>query len=299
MTADLPGTPAADIEIAEPLVRELLRAQHPDLASLPLKIVGEGWDNVMMRLGTDLALRLPRRAVAERLIRNEQRWLPQLAPQLTLPVPAPLRIGVPGEGYPYHWSVLNWFEGETANLAPPDASQAPVLAGFFRSLHACPLPADPPANSVRDCPLSGKQPDIERRMDSLRSSTDAITSQVERVWTAGLAAPIDLPESWIAGDVHARNVLVRDGKLAAMIDWGDMCAGDAATDLASIWGLFDDPAARRAAIDAYGMSDATLARARGWAVFYGVILLETGLGDHPQHAWMGADILRRLTEDLT
>ncbi|MCA8905282.1 MAG: phosphotransferase, partial [Hyphomonas sp.] len=112
-----------------------------------------------------------------------------------------------------------------------------------------------------------------------------------------LAAPVDLARTWIAGDMHARNILVRDGRLAAIIDWGDMCAGDPATDLASIWALFDDPAARAAAIKAYGMSAATLARARGWAVFFGVILLETGLHDHPRHAKMGADTLRRIGED--
>lgn len=299
MTADAAGTPEAEVEITEALVRALLEDQHPDLAGLPLRMADEGWDNVMMRLGPDLALRLPRRAVADRLLRNEQRWLPQLAPHLPLPVPAPVRTGQPGQGYPFVWSVLPWFEGETADLAPPDGSEAPVLAGFLRALHGEPLPPDAPANPVRDCPLTGKQADAEKRMATLKAETNVIGPQVERFWAEGLAALIDSPKSWIAGDVHARNVLVRNGKLAALLDWGDMCAGDPATDLASIWGLFENPAARRAAIDAYGMSDATLARARGWAVFFGVILLETGRRDHPRHAKMGADTLRRLTEDAS
>ncbi|MCA8903174.1 MAG: aminoglycoside phosphotransferase family protein [Hyphomonas sp.] len=298
MTADAAGSPPAEVEITEALVRTLLQDQHPDLAGLPLAAEGEGWDNVMFRLGEDLALRLPRRAVADDLIRREQRWLPQLAPHLSLPVPAPVRTGMPGRGYPFAWSVLPWFEGETADLSRPDASEAPVLAGFLRAVHTLPLPPDPPANPVRDCPLTGKQADTERRMAILRAETDAITPQVERAWAAGLAAPVDLPKSWIAGDVHARNVLVRNGRFAAFIDWGDMCAGDPATDLASIWGLFGEADARRAAIEAYGVSAATLVRARGWAVFYGVILLETGRQDNPRHAKMGADTLARLTEDL-
>ncbi|MEZ5987381.1 MAG: aminoglycoside phosphotransferase family protein [Hyphomonas sp.] len=299
MTADAAGTPQAEVEITETLVRALLRAQHPDLAALPVEFVGEGWDNVMVRLGAELALRLPRRAIADDLLRKEQRWLPVLAPHLPLPISAPVRSGAPGQGYPFAWSVLPWIGGEAADLAPPDASEAPVLAGFLRALHRQPLPPEAPTNPVRDCPLTGKQADIERRMMWLRAQTGAITPAVERAWAAGLEAPIDLPESWIAGDVHARNVLVRNGKFAAFIDWGDMCAGDPATDIASVWALFDDPAARCTALEAYGMSEATLARARGWAVFYGVILLETGRHDHPRHARMGADTLRRLSEDLT
>nr|WP_321440124.1 aminoglycoside phosphotransferase family protein [uncultured Hyphomonas sp.] len=292
------GSPAAEVDITEGLIRDLLRAQHPDLAGLPVRFAGEGWDNVVVRLGDDLVLRLPRRNVADQLLRNEQRWLPELAPLLPLPVPVPLRTGVPGEGYPYVWSVLRWIEGETADLAPPEASEAPVLAGFLKALHR-PAPDEAPSSDVRGCPLSNKLEDIERRMAVLAEETHAITPAIRQAWRAGLAAPIDLPRLWVAGDVHARNVLVRNGEFAAFIDWGDLCAGDPASDLASIWGLFESADARRAAIDTYGMSDATLARARGWAVMYGVLLLETGRRDHPAHAKMGADTLRRLTEDLT
>jgi aminoglycoside phosphotransferase (APT) family kinase protein len=292
------GTPAAEVDITEALIRDLLQAQHPDLASLPIKVAGEGWDNLMVRLGPELALRLPRRAVADELLRNEQRWLPVLAPHLPLPVPVPLRTGQPGQGYPFVWSVLRWLEGETADLASPDPSEAPVLAEFLKAVHQ-PAPDEAPPNGIRGCALKLKQPHTEERMETLANETDAITPAVRQAWDEGLAAPTDLPRLWVAGDVHARNVLVRNGKLAAFIDWGDICAGDPASDLASIWGLFETAEARRAAIDAYGMSEATLARARGWAVFYGVILLETGRHDHPRHAKMGADTLRRLGEDLT
>ena len=298
MTADAAGTPAAEVEITGALVRGLLEDQHPDLAGLPISIYGAGWDNVMVRLGDNLALRLPRRAVAEQLLKNEQRWLPELAPRLPLPIPAPLRTGAPGRGYPFVWSVLSWIDGEAADLAPPDASEGPALARFLKAVHK-PAPPDAPSNPVRDCPLCAKQPDTERRMAILKAETVSITPQVERAWAEALAAPVDLPRGWIAGDVHARNVLVTDGKLAAFIDWGDMCAGDPATDLASIWNLFEDAGARLAAIEAYDLTNATLARARGWAVFYGVILLETGRKDTPRHAAMGEAVLRRLTVDLT
>jgi len=297
MTADAPGTPAAEVDITEALVRNLLADQHPDLADLPVSIYGAGWDNVMVRLGEDLALRMPRRAIAEALLKNEQRWLPLLAPRLPLPVPAQLRTGLPGRGYPFVWSVLDWIEGEAADLAPPHASEGPALAAFLKAVHR-PAPDDAPTNPVRDCPLSAKQPDVGRRIAILKAETQAITPQVERAWLEAVSAPVDLPRGWIAGDVHARNVLVRDGKLAAFIDWGDMCAGDPAIDLAAIWNLFEDASARAAAISAYDMSEATLARARGWAVFYGTILLDTGRRDTPRHAVMGEAVLRRLTADL-
>src|SRR6188472_1139756 len=106
MTID--GMPAAEFDIDAALIRALLNAQHPDLANLPLVDVGAGWDNKLYRLGENLAVRLPRRAAAAGLIEHEQRWLSELAPQLPLPVPVPVRIGRPGCGYPWSWSVTPW-----------------------------------------------------------------------------------------------------------------------------------------------------------------------------------------------
>ena len=297
MSADASSSPPAEVDVTPELVRALLRDQHADLADLPIRLLDAGWDNVMLRIGDGLLARLPRRAIAEALLKNEQAWLPRLAPSLPLPIPAPLRTGVPGAGYPFVWSILPWIEGEAADLAPPDSSEAPVLARFLKAVHQ-PAPADAPRNTVRDCPLSGKQADIERRMTILKRETDAITPAIEQAWSDALTAPMDVKPTWVAGDVHARNVLVHQGKLAAFIDWGDMCAGDAATDLASIWSLFKDPQARAEAVAAYGMSSATRSRAMGWAVFYGVILLETGRRDTPRHAAMGEAILRRLSEEV-
>src|SRR5687767_10899591 len=101
--------PAAEVDVTPELVRALLREQHPDLADLSLELIGEGWDNVMYRLGDEYSVRVPRREMAAPLVLHEQQWLPQLAARLPIPVPAPVRIGVPGLGYPWHWSVLPWF----------------------------------------------------------------------------------------------------------------------------------------------------------------------------------------------
>ena len=297
MTTDALSTPPAEVEINAALIGSLLRAQHPDLADLPIQIMEAGWDNVMVRLGETHALRLPRRAAADPLILNEQKYLPELALKLPLPIPAPIRTGTPQADYPFHWSVLKWLPGQAADLGPPDDTQARRLAHFLHTLHHLPIPAPHPKNPHRDCPLLRKKRDTEKRMATIRAHSDLITPQVEQAWQDGLGAEIDLPKSLIAGDVHARNVLTNNGKISAIIDWGDMCVGDPATDLASIWALFDMPVARQDAITAYKMSQETLARAKGWAVFFGVILYETGQKDTPRHAVMGQATLQRITAD--
>jgi len=290
------GTPAAEFVIDSAFVAGLLADQHPDLADLPLRVLDAGWDNALFRLGDHLAVRLPRRAAAAPLIAHEQRWLHRLADQLTLPVPAPYRIGTPARGYPWHWSVVPWLPGAAADQYEPDAAQARPFAAFLRSLHR-PAPADAPANPVRGVPLHQRASTVEARMRRLAGTTSLITPQIMQIWNAALHAPLDLPPTWLHGDLHPRNVLVEHGVITAIIDWGDLTAGDRATDLAAIWMLFAEPHARQAALSAYAdLSEATLHRAKGWAVLFGVMLLDTGLIDNPRHAVIGERALRRVAE---
>lgn len=291
------ATPPSDVVINEKVIRRLLRDRCPELADESLRIMESGWDNVMVRVGAGTALRLPRRDVADALIRNEQKWLPWLAPKLPLAVPVPIKSCAPTDYYPYHWSVQNWIEGTAADEAPPQTGQAVILAQFLRSLHSLPLPHDAPSNPVRDCALSEKTKDIEARIEDLAHNTDAITPEIRRAWQAATAAKKPSQSCFIAGDMHARNVLTFDSRLKAIIDWGDMCAGDPATDFMSVWGLFEDPKARREVLAHYEASDELVVRAKGWAIFSGIILLHTGRRDTPRHARMGEAVLRRITED--
>lgn len=292
------GTPAAEYAIDCELVATLLAAQHPDLAHLPLQLVDAGWDNALFRLGDRLAVRLPRRAVAATLIEHEQTWLPRLADRLTLPVPAPCRVGSPAHGYPWRWSVVRWLPGAAADQHEPHASQAQPFAAFLRSLHV-PAPADAPPNPFRGVPLRQRAAAVEERMQRLARMTDLITPQIMCIWHAAVHAPLDLPPTWLHGDLHPRNVLVENGVITGIIDWGDITAGDPATDLAAIWMLFADPHARHAALAAYAnLSDATLQRARGWAIMFGVMLLDTGLVDNPRHAVIGERTLRRVADSV-
>ena len=290
------GTPPAEVILDNALVAGLLCEQHPDLAHLPLQAVDAGWDNALFRLGDDLAVRLPRRALAAPLILHEQRWLPHLSKQLTLPIPAPVRIGTPVLGYPWHWSIVPWLRGEPADQHAPDAAQARPFAAFLRALHV-PALADAPANPFRGVPLQQRAAAVEARMQRLASSTSLLTPQVWQIWQAALDAPLDMLPTWLHGDLHPRNVLVEHGIITGIIDWGDITAGDAATDLAALWMLFADPDARQAALDNYGpISDATLQRARGWALMFGVMLLDSGMVDNPRNAAIGARILECVAE---
>jgi aminoglycoside phosphotransferase (APT) family kinase protein len=291
-----PGTPVAEFALDNTFVAGLLVDQHPDLAHLPLQAVEAGWDNALFRLGDDLAVRLPRRAMAAPLILHEQRWLPHLTKWLTLPIPAPVRVGIPALGYPWHWSVVPWLTGMAADQHEPDPAQARPLAAFLRSLHVS-APAEAPANPFRGVPLSQRAATVEARMQRLASTSNLITPQIRRIWQAAVQVPLDLPPTWLHGDLHPRNVLVEHGVITGIIDWGDLTAGDLATDLASIWMLFADPDTRQQALTAYGdLSDATLQRARGWAVLFGVMLLDSGLIDNPRNAVIGAQTLQRVGE---
>jgi aminoglycoside phosphotransferase (APT) family kinase protein len=290
------GTPPAEFEITCALVTALLSDQHPDLAHLPLRLVGEGWDNVMFRLGDELAVRLPRRAAAAKLICNEQTWLPRLAKQLTLPVPAPCRIGSAARGYPWRWSVVPWLPGQPAAGNEPAASQASAWGNFLRSLHDA-APADAPTNPLRGVPLQQRATAVQQRMQRLATKTCSITAQTRSVWEAGLSAATDASSTWLHGDLHPCNVLVEHGSISGVIDWGDITSGDPATDLASIWMLFRQPEAHHQALTAYGrISAATLQRAKAWAVFFGVMLLDTGLTDNPSNAKLGETILQTVQQ---
>jgi aminoglycoside phosphotransferase (APT) family kinase protein len=284
--------------IDDALVAGLLADQHPDLAHLPLEAIDAGWDNAMFRLGDRWSVRLPRRAISAPLIIHEQIWLPRLAPQLTLPAPVPYRIGAPARGYPWAWSVVPWLPGEPGDQRPPSAAQARPFATFLRSLHG-PAPADAPPNPVRGVPLQQRAAAVEERMRRLEGRTSLITPQIRRIWEAALSAPLDLPPTWLHGDLHPRNVLVQGDIISGIIDWGDLTAGDCATDLAAIWMLFAEPHARSDALAAYAtLSEPTLSRAKGWAVLFGTVLLDTGLVDNPRNALIGERTLRRVAEPL-
>jgi aminoglycoside phosphotransferase (APT) family kinase protein len=266
-------TPVAEHAIDASLVRDLLVDQHPDLAALPLAPFSEGWDNALWQLGDDLLVRLPRRAMADPLVVAEQRWLPEFARRLPLPIPAPVRVGLPGRGYPWHWSVTPLLAGSPASLAPPieRTDTARMLGQFLCALHT-ESPPDAPHNAYRGVPLAERAQFIEDRATELVD--EAVAKHAVRAFGDAVGAPpFEGPRRWIHGDLHPGNVLVDSGELVGVIDFGDLTGGDPATDLAGCWLLFGHHGLVEAALDAYGAADdALVARARGWAIAFSVML---------------------------
>src|SRR5918999_2495048 len=190
------GKPAAEIEVDERAAQALLHEQHPDLATLPLRHVNSGWDNVMFRLGDELALRFPRRKIAVALIEHEQTWLPAVASSLPLPVPVPLRVGQPGRGYPWRWSVLPWLTGTTADEFNPCGDHAGIFGEFLAALHR-PAPPDAPRNPYRGVPLRSRMDEtMAGRIRAAATNTSLLTPRVMEIWDDALATPIDVEDSW-------------------------------------------------------------------------------------------------------
>ena len=265
------------MDIDMPLVRSLLAEQHPDLAELPLELFDEGWDNVLFHLGDRWLVRLPRREEAAPLVQKEQTWLPVLADRLPLPVPLPFRVGVAGNAYPWSWSVLPRFEGVSCDREPADSSQAPVIGRFLRALHQ-PAPVDAPRNPYRGGALA-ERPGLTERLERVLPQVTVETDTVRRLWDRALTAPLAEADVWIHGDLHARNVLVSEGAVTAVIDWGDLAAGDPATDLACAWMLFDRWADVDAVLDTCGASAPQIRRALGWVIVFAAMFVDSGLPD--------------------
>ncbi|MGW7330369.1 aminoglycoside phosphotransferase family protein, partial [Streptomyces sp. NPDC054840] len=280
----------AGTEVTADLVRDLLRDQHPDLADRPVRFGARGWDNQLWRLGEDLAVRLPwATPTADALLRKEHAWLPALAPGLPLPVPVPQRIGEPSERFPRPWIVTTWVPGEPADRAPAtDATDAAdALAAFLTALHRPAPEGAPVGNYGRGGPLADQ---ADGFADGLTSATEQglipDPDTVRAVWEDAAAAPAwEGPAMWLHGDLHPANVLTAGGTFCGVIDFGDLCVGDPACDLAAPWVLLPDGACDRFhAAYLPGPDDATLRRARGWAVLRalgGILIGEAGVHGRP------------------
>jgi aminoglycoside phosphotransferase (APT) family kinase protein len=295
--------PAAEIDISADLVRSLLQAQASDLAdiALPLRHVADGWDCSVWRWGPDLAVRLPRRAVAAPLVLHEQQVLGDIAGRFAgtgVRVPAPILPGRPGSGYPWSWSVVPWFDGGVGLgiPRPTRSGWAGPLARALRALHVV-APAVYPLNPVRGGPLTGRADAVATRFAALDRHIEGEGLRIaRRLWDAALEAPAwRFGPVWIHGDLHPGNLVADGERLVAVIDFGDVTAGDPAYDLAVAWLAFDSVgrASFRASLsDLYDA--ATWTRARGWAVAVTLMLLQHS-DDNPAYAALGVEALRELT----
>lgn len=225
-----------ELDIDESLVQHLLAMQFPQWSGLSITLVqSAGTDNAIYRLGDDMAVRLPRRPGTEQSLYKEQRWMPFIAPHLPLPIPLHFAIGQPGAGYPYGWSLYRWLEGENAVSSPitDEAQAARAAAQFIAALQGIDSIDGPPPgahNFNRGEPLANRDAFTRASIASLPAEFDATT--LTTMWNVTLQLPAwQNAPVWIHGDLQPGNLLVKDGKLSAVIDFGGLAVGDPACDL--------------------------------------------------------------------
>lgn len=268
---------ADEVETDAALVGRLVAAQFPHWADLPVEpVCSRGTDNALYRIGDDMVVRMPRIERAVGALQKEQEWLPRLAPFLPLAVPEPLARGMPGDGYPWEWWVCSWLDGETATVERlVDLTQtAADLARFVAALQRVdPTRGPPPGehNSFRGVPLATRDAATRSAIGALRGAIDA--DAVTALWDSALRSPAwRRAPVWIHGDLDSRNMLVEDGRLSAVIDWGCLGVGDPACDVMVAWKMLSAPA-RVAFRDALSVDESTWARARGWVLSQALIAL--------------------------
>jgi len=263
------------VVIDDTLARRLVSTQFPQWADLPVQpVTPGGWDNRTFRLGEHLTMRLPSAAAYAAQVEKEHRWLSRLAPSLPLPIPAPVAVGAPAHGYPWTWSIYRWLDGDAA--APERIADlrdfARGLARFLNVLHHIDPSGGPPPgphNFYRGGPLTTYDSETRHAITVLRGRIDV--NAATEVWEAALATSWHGSPVWVHGDISAGNLLVRDGRLSAVIDFGQLGIGDPACDLSIAWTLFEGKS--RENFRAMLAFDAgTWSRGRGWTLWKALIV---------------------------
>jgi aminoglycoside phosphotransferase (APT) family kinase protein len=268
-----------EIDLDDDLVRRLVGTLPASYAALPLRrLEASGSTNALFRLGDDLLVRLPRQPGGTATIEKEQRWLGIVAPALPVAVPEIVAVGEPACGYPERWSVVRWLDGEAPALPRPGEHPRHDLArdliGVVRGLRTVAVPGeafgDAELRWYRGEPLATMDADVRGFLDECREvdGLDLDLGACAEVWDEAVAVADDREDvapHWYHGDLLAENLLVRDGRLAAVLDFGGLAVGDPTVDLVVAWELLD-PAARATFRSGVGVDDATWRRGRAWAL---------------------------------
>jgi aminoglycoside phosphotransferase (APT) family kinase protein len=281
------------------LVRRLIDAQFPRWSGLPITPVKvDGWDNRTYRLGDDKSVRLPTAEGYVPAVAKENEWLPRLAPALPVPVPRVLGEGVPGDGYPFQWSVRGWLDGVPAGRARVDLPRfAGDVGEFVRALQQCDTDGGPVAGAhswYRGASLTHYDEETRRCLAALEGRVDVAAAA--GVWDTALAAEWTGTPVWFHGDIAAGNLLVEDGRLAAVIDFGTCGVGDPACDLVIAWTMFEG-ASRAAFRSTVAQDDGTWARARGWLLWKALLTLSGCIDTDPDQATVSRRELREVIAD--
>jgi len=282
------------------LVSRLIAAQFPQWADLPVRPVDEdGWDNATFRLGETMSVRLPSAEHYVEAVEKEHRWLPILARELPLPIPVPLGMGKPGSDYPMPWSVYQWIDGDpvTEDNAADMCQFAADLADFLAALYRID-PADGPLpgqhNWFRGGPLDVYDDETQEELLALNGHID--TKLAAEIWQAALASTFDGPPVWFHGDAQPGNLLIENGRLSAVIDFGTCGIGDPSCDATIAWTFLSGESSKifkaRLPVDS-----ATWVRGRGWAIWKAMKVLVMELADDSEDAAFTTQVIEKIMAD--
>ena len=287
-------------DITAGLVSRLVGTQFPQWASLPVRAADPGgWDNATFRLGEEMSVRLPSAEEYVAGVRKEQRWLPVLAGQLPLPIPELLAAGVPGCGFPRPWSVYRWLDGApvTEQTVPDLPQLADDLAGFLAALYRIDPAGGPPPgphNFFRGGPLAVYDHETQEALAALKGHIDTVLAA--EVWQAALRSTWPGRPVWFHGDAQPGNLLAKDGRLCAVIDFGTCGVGDPACDTTIAW-TFLSGESSRIFKEGLPVDAATWTRGRGWAIWKAMKVLVGALDDDPQDAAFTTRVIDKILTD--
>ncbi|CDZ79307.1 hypothetical protein BN59_03625 [Legionella massiliensis] len=258
------------MEINTTLAKKLVATQFPQWQTLTVQPVKQsGWDNRTFHLGEEMTIRLPSAEDYAPQIVKEFHWLPILAKDLACQITTPLALGKPCEDYPWHWSINRWIKGETISVSSvQDLNQlAKALGGFLADLQKIDSTGGPIAgahNFHRGGALSVYDDEMRQALAKIENQKEQ--SLVKQLWTKAISSSWETKPVWVHGDIAIGNLLVQDGKLCAVIDFGQLAIGDPACDLAIAWNLFSDES-RQVFQTALSLDRATWVRAMGWTLW--------------------------------
>ena len=295
------------------LVRRLIHHQLPQYVSLPIApLSASGSSNALFRLGDELLVRLPRQPGGSASIEKEARWLPQVGPRLPTAVPEIVAIGDPGFGYPERWSVVRWIDGDTATVPEPGVQADPPLGGLvsdlaaaIRALREVDVPADtqvdPELRWYRGEPLAARDGDTRRHIEECRAipGLELDLDAALEVWAQAMALPGSarvVTPRWYHGDLLTENLLVRRGRLAAVLDFGGLAVGDPTVDLIVAWEVLD-AASRDVFRRVVGVDDETWLRGRAWALSLAVMTFPYYWSTMPQRCANHVAVVRSILID--
>ena len=284
-------------DITADLVSKLVGTQFPPWARLPVRPVDAGGvDNVTFRLGEEMSVRLPSAQDYVPGVGKEQRWLPVLAGRLPLAIPELVAVGEPGCGFPWPWSVYRWIEGVpvTEQTVCDLPRLAADLAGFLAVLYQVDPAGGPrpgPHNFFRGGPLTVYDGEVQESLVILNGRID--TSLAAEVWQAALHATWPGRSVWFHGDAQPGNLLARDGRLCAVIDFGTSGVGDPACDTTIAWTFLSGDSSRIFA-ERLPVDEATWTRGRGWAIWKAMKVLIGALDDDPQDAAFTSRVIDKI-----